>query len=162
MPTAEVERMDFNVVVETIGSLDAARSTVVSSSIGGDRGTIIWLIDEGSRVKVGDPLVRLDSTPFADAVVQAKTTLAEASAVAASFEQSLGWEKIQSQRQVATAEFDLRVAELDLLKFEKGDGPLELSRLESDVHEAQTNKQSVCRVLARSSEIDGRWNHYSK
>lgn len=137
LPTVEVDRMDFDVVVETIGSLDAARSTVVSSSIGGDRGTIIWLIDEGSRVKAGDPLVRLDSTPFSDAVVQAKTTLAEASAVAASFEQSLGWEKIQSQRQVATAEFDLRVAELDLLKFEKGDGPLELSRLESAVQEAQ-------------------------
>lgn len=144
LPTEKVERMDFNVVVETIGSLDAARSTVVSSVIGGDKGTIIWLVDEGKRVEVGDQLVKLDPTPFADAVMQAKTLLAETKAIAASFEQSLGWERIQSQRQIATAEFDLRVSQLDLLKFEKGDGPLEISRLESAAEEAeQSHNQFV-------------------
>ncbi|MDP6693199.1 MAG: HlyD family efflux transporter periplasmic adaptor subunit [Phycisphaerales bacterium] len=139
IPTAKVERMNFDVSVETIGELDAARSTIVSSSIGGDKGIIIWLIDEGTRVVAGDPLVRLDPTPFEKEVARAKATLVEVRAVAASFEQAMGWEKIQAQRQVASAEFDLRVAELDLLKFEKGDGPLELSRLESAVQVAQQN-----------------------
>ena len=139
IPTAKVERMNFGVSVETIGELDAARSTIVSSSIGGDKGIIIWLIDEGTRVVAGDPLVRLDPTPFEKEVARAKATLVEVRAVAASFEQAMGWEKIQAQRQVASAEFDLRVAELDLLKFEKGDGPLELSRLESAVQVAQQN-----------------------
>lgn len=139
IPTAKVERMNFDVSVETIGELDAARSTIVSSSIGGDKGIIIWLIDEGTRVVSGDPLVRLDPTPFEKEVARAKATLVEVRAVAASFEQAMGWEKIQAQRQVASAEFDLRVAELDLLKFEKGDGPLELSRLESAVQVAQQN-----------------------
>ena len=49
IPTALVTERDFDVVVETIGTLDAAQSTIVSSTIGGERGKIIWLIDEGSR-----------------------------------------------------------------------------------------------------------------
>ena len=142
VPTETVERINFNVVVETIGSLDAARSTLVSSSIGGDKGTIIWLIDEGSRVSAGDSLARLDPTPFEEKVMRSTSDLAEAEAVASSFEQALGWENIQTQRQVTSAEFDLRVAELDLMKFEKGEGPLELSRLEAAVQGArQSNSQ---------------------
>jgi HlyD family secretion protein len=134
--------MNFNVMVETIGSLDAERSTVVSSSIGGEKGTIIWLIDEGARVRAGDSLIRLDPTPFEEALTLATTRLAESEAVAESFTQAMGWETIQSERHIASAEFDLRIAELDLLKFEQGDGPLELSRLEAAVLEAdQANKQ---------------------
>jgi HlyD family secretion protein len=142
VPTEMVVRKNFDVVVETIGSLDAARSTIVSSTIGGDKGTIIWMIDEGSRVSAGDSLVLLDPTPFEEKVMRATSDLAEAEAVASTFEQALGWENIQTQRQVTSAEFDLRVAELDLLKFEKGDGPLELSRLEAAVQGArQSNSQ---------------------
>ncbi len=153
VPTDRVERENFNVVVETIGSLDAARATVVSSSIGGDKGTIIWLIDEGSRVNAGDSLVRLDPTPFEEKVTRATSSLAEAEAVASSFEQAFGWEKIQSQRQVASAEFDLRVAELDLLKFEKGDGPLELSRLEAAVQEARQNNSQFAGYVHDLQEL---------
>ena len=114
VPTEMVVRKNFDVVVETIGSLDAARSTIVSSTIGGDKGTIIWMIDEGSRVSAGDSLVLLDPTPFEEKVMRATSDLAEAEAVASTFEQALGWENIQTQRQVTSAEFDLRVAELDL------------------------------------------------
>ena len=147
VPTEIVEKMNFNVVVETIGSLDAARSTIVSSSIGGDESTIIWLIAEGSRVQAGDPLVRLDPTPFEETVTTSTTKLMESEAGASTFKQAMGWEKIQAQRQVASAEFDLRVAELDLLKFENGDGPLERTRLESLVHEATQNNEQFSGYL---------------
>jgi HlyD family secretion protein len=139
--------MEFEIVIETIGALDASRSTIVSSSIGGDKGTIIWLIDEGMRVAAGDPLVRLDPTPFEEALARANASLAEAEAITATYEQAMGWEKIQASRQIASAEFDLRIAELDLLKFEKGDGPLELARLESAVQVAQQNHNQFTSYL---------------
>jgi HlyD family secretion protein len=137
VPTALVVERDFEVVVETIGTLDAAQSTIVSSTIGGERGKIIWLIDEGSRVSVGDALVRLDPTPFQQAIERLTSEVAEQEAIEQAYKQALGWEEIQTQRQQTSAMFDLRVAELDLLKLEKGDGPLELSRLESAVQTAQ-------------------------
>ncbi len=153
VPTESVERQNFHVVVETIGSLDAARSTIVSSSIGGDKGTIIWMIDEGSRVNAGDSLVRLDPSPFEEKVTRATSSLTEAEAVASSFEQAFGWERVQTQRQVTSAEFDLRVAELDLMKFEKGDGPLELSRLEAAVQEARQNDAQFAGYLQDLQEL---------
>jgi HlyD family secretion protein len=137
VPTAIATVRDFEVVVETIGTLDAGRSTIVSSTIGGERGKIIWLIREGSKVDVGDQLIIIDPTPFKKEIDNRKAKCAEAGALVATLEQAMGWERIQTERQVASAKFDLHVSELDLLKLEKGDGPLELARLESAMHEAQ-------------------------
>jgi len=41
----------FDITVDAIGVLDAARSHMVSSTIRGDRGKIIYLIADGIRVK---------------------------------------------------------------------------------------------------------------
>jgi HlyD family secretion protein len=51
--------------------------------------------------------------------------------------QLLEWEKSQLELETGTMAFDLRAAELDLLKLEKGEGPLELSRLEEKATEAE-------------------------
>lgn len=131
VPTAPAIVRDFDVVVETIGTLDAGRSTIVSSMIGGERGKIIWLIQEGTRVQIGNNLILIDPTPFQKEIENRTAKCAEADALVATLEQARGWEQIQTERLVASAKFDLHVSELDLLKLEKGDGPLELARLES-------------------------------
>ena len=153
IPTALVTERDFDIVVETIGTLDAAQSTLVSSTIGGERGKIIWLIDEGSRVSVGDALVRLDPTPFQQAIERLTSEVAEQEAIAQAYKQALGWEEVQTQRQQTSAAFDLRVSELDLLKLEKGDGPLELSRLESAVQVAQRDYEQFTVYLSDLKQL---------
>jgi len=45
------------------------------------------------------------------------------------------WEKNQAYREIRTAEYDLKVTKLELQKLIKGDGPLELSRLEEELTE---------------------------
>ena len=45
--------------------------------------------------------------------------------------------KNQAEREVENAKYNMNVAELDLLKLEKGDGPLEIARLESVVLKAK-------------------------
>ncbi len=49
----------FDITVNTVGVLDAARSHMVSSTIRGDRGKIIYLIGDGTRVNKDDILARL-------------------------------------------------------------------------------------------------------
>ena len=129
--TAEAARRDFSVVVQAVGKLDAANSTTISSEVRGDRGKIIYLIEDGIKVKQGDVLVRLDPTPFEEKVTRLEAKLRENEAFVAAQEQILDWEKNQAVREVSTAEFDLKAAELDLLKLEKGDGPLELAKFEN-------------------------------
>ena len=129
--TARVQRRDFQVVVRTTGELDAARSTVVSSPIRGDQARILWMIEEGSQVKAGDLLIRLDPVPFEEAIKKLETDLRAKDLALAQQEQESEWEQLQASRELKTAEFDLASAKLQYDKYEKGDGPLELARMKS-------------------------------
>lgn len=135
--SAKVVKNSFSVLVEAIGELDAERSTVLFSQIRGDRGTIVYIVSDGTRVKKGDVLVRLDPTFFEEEVARLSAKVHEWEAVVLANEQILEWEKIQSERETKTLEFDLRAARLDLVKLEKGEGPLELYRLEGAAQEAK-------------------------
>ena len=135
--TGPVRRESFTVVVRTVGELDAARSTVVCSEVRGDRGKIIQVIREGARVEQDDILVRLDPTPFEEKVAQLTAKVEEGQAIVDAQEQAFELEKNQAHKEVKIAEFESRSAELDLLKLEKGDGPLEMARLEGSAQEAK-------------------------
>ena len=135
--TVEAVNKSFSVLVESVGELDAARSTVLFSQIRGDRGKIVWITDDGARAKKGDVLVRLDPTFFEEEVTRLTAKVKEWEVVVSAHEQILEWEKVQSEREIKTAEFDLRAARLDLLKLEKGDGPLELNRLQGAAQKAK-------------------------
>jgi len=135
--SVKVAKESFSVLVEAIGELDAARSTVLFSQIRGDRGKIVSIVSDGTRVKEGDVLVRLDPTFFEEEVARLTAEVREWEAVVLANEQILEWEKVQSDRETKTLEFDLRAAQLDLIKLEKGEGPLELHRLEGAAREAK-------------------------
>ena len=62
--TVEVAPMDFSISIDTIGTLDAARSHTISSTIRGDKGKIIYLIPDGSRVEQDEVLIRLIPHPL--------------------------------------------------------------------------------------------------
>lgn len=135
--SAKVAKKSFSVSVETVGELDAARSTVLFSQIRGDRGKIVYIISDGTRVKKNDVLVRLDPTSFEEEVNRLTAKVREWEAVVSANKEMLELEKVQSDQEIKTAEFDLRAAELDLVKLEKGEGPLELYRLEGVAQEAK-------------------------
>lgn len=127
----------FEVIVRASGELDAVRSTTISSELEGDRARIVWLVKDGLRVEEGDPLVRFDPSEFEDDVRLAETQVLELTSKVDANGQILEWEKGQLLREIQTMETDLRAAELDLTKLEKGEGPLELSRMEEKETEAK-------------------------
>ena len=137
--SAKVVKKSFSVLVEAVGELDAQRSTVIFSQIRGDRGTIVFIVSDGTRVKKGDVLVRLDPTFFEEEVARLTAKVNEWKAVVSANEQMLEWEKVQAERETKTLEFDLRAARLELVKLEKGEGPLELYRLEGAAQESKKN-----------------------
>lgn len=128
--TVTVKPGEFGVEVFAVGEIDSEKSITISSGLK-EEGKIVFLIDDGSRVEEGDVLVRLDPTPFEQIVAEFTSKVNEWNALVAAQQQSLEWEKIQADREVLTAAYELEVAELELQKKEKGDGPLELSRLQS-------------------------------
>jgi len=141
--TERVTRTDLEVAVEAVGELDAAESTVISSSVRGNRAKIIFLVEEGTNVKAGEVLVRFDPTAFEEEVERLTEEVCEKEAIIEAREQVLEWEQNQVQRERLAAAFEVKTAELDLTKIEKGDGPLELVRLERAAQEAKESSDMV-------------------
>ncbi len=145
-------RHSFEVRVRSVGELEAAKAVVLGSEVRGDRGKIISIIEDGTKVEQGDVLVRLDPTPFEEKANQLESKLQEAKTKAAALEQVVQWERNQSEREEKSLQFELQAARLDLIKLEKGDGPLELARLEGDAHDALEDWQKKTRYI---EDLDG-------
>jgi len=108
--TAFVKPMSFDITVNTIGALDAERSYVVSSTIKGDKGKIVYIIDEGTFVKKGDALIKFDSAHFEAEMLRLAGELRSREASFEARKQILEWEKSQAEGAINTAEFDVKDA----------------------------------------------------
>lgn len=102
--------VSFDITVNTIGTLDAERSHIVSSTIKGDKGKIVYIIDEGTFVKKGDVLVKFDSAFFESEMQRLTGELHSREAAFEARKQVLEWEKSQAQGAIRTAEFDVNDA----------------------------------------------------
>ncbi len=135
--TAEAIRTEMRIEVRAVGELDAADAVVLSSSVRGDRGKIIALVEDGTHVRAGEVLVRLDPTFFEEEVLKLRSRVMELEALVDAQEQLLAWEKNQVGREIHRAESDLHIARLELRRLEKGEGPRELARLEAEARKAK-------------------------
>lgn len=133
----KTEKRSFDIRVETVGILDAARSHTVSSDIRGDKGKIIYLVEDGKQVIKGEELVRLDPTPFEEEKTRLEEEARNLQAGIEAAGQVLEWEKNQVEREIQSAEYRVTIAELELKKLINGDGPLRLSQLEEDLQKAE-------------------------
>lgn len=154
--TQAVERRSLSVTIRSVGELEAARSTLVTSAVRGEKGKIIHLIEDGARVQEGDLLVRLDPTPFEEELDAQTQRQREAQTALKAAEQALEWEKLQAEREVKMSELDLRGAEIDLEGLLKGEGPLEKSRLDGKMREAEHALQDKERYVAELQRLETR------
>jgi len=137
IPTAEVSLGSFDITVNMIGVLDAARSHILSSAIKGDKGKIIYLIDDGTSVNQGDILVKLDPAPFEEEIQRLKGEVSGLEAAVDAVQQVTEWEKNQAEREIRTAEFNLKIARLELKKLVEGDGPLQSAQFKEESEKAE-------------------------
>ena len=126
---ATVTHRSFAIQVNTVGVLDAANSHVVTSSVPGDKGKLIFLVDDGAKVSQNDVLIKLDPSGFEEKARRLEGEVQGLEAAVEATQQILAWEKNQVEREIRTAEFNQRVAELDYQKLVKGDGPIQLNQL---------------------------------
>lgn len=149
--TVKVSSGDLHIDLTTIGTLDAARTHMVSSAIRGDRGKIIFLAEEGSIVAKDDILVRLDPTPFETEIHRLGGEVRSLEAAVDSSRQLLEWEKNQTERQIQTAEFELKVARLELRRLVEGDGPLQTAQYQN---EFEAVKEEFDRYQAYGADLE--------
>lgn len=151
--TISVAETDMTVEVRAVGELDAAESVVLSSSVSGDRGKIIELVEDGKHVETGEVLVRLDPTGFQEEVLRLRSRVIELDTVVDAQKQLLEWEKNQVEREINRAESDLHIARLELRRLEKGEGPRELARLEAEADKAKEDYKQKKSYLDALEEL---------
>jgi HlyD family secretion protein len=115
--TVPVERASFEVRVETLGVLDAARSAQISSTVRGDRGKLVYVIDDGASVQAGDVLARFDATPFEADVLRLTGEVRAKEAMVEFARQNLEVEKSQVKKTLDNGEYDLIAARQEHARF---------------------------------------------
>lgn len=114
---ATVSEGSFEIRVNTIGVLDAERSYIVSSEVKGDKGKIIYIIEDGTMVKKGDVLIKLDPSPFEAETIRLSGEMKSREAVVESAVQLLEWEKSQAEGTIHNTEFNFKDADQEYSRY---------------------------------------------
>ena len=117
-PLVGVKRAAFDVQVDTVGVLDAARAFQVTSKVRGGQGKIIQIVDDGSAVNAGDVLVRFDTTAFEADVRKLTGEVRAREALLDVAKQGLEMEKSQVHKTLDNGEYDLRAAKQELSRYQ--------------------------------------------
>lgn len=126
----------YPIEIHTVGELEAAQSTSVASLIRSDLGKIIYLIADGTSVKINDKLVAMDSTPFEECIEEIKGKINEQKMKIKMFKQAVEWETNQVDHEENAAKIEITAAELELNKIIDADGPVEQAKLKNNMEKA--------------------------
>jgi HlyD family secretion protein len=117
---AKVERGPLRISVLQRGELAAKNSVSLKSEIEGQT-TILWLVPEGTLVKPGDLLVKLDASDLVEKELQQRIAADNADASQKKAKAQHDIQESQNLSDIEAAERKLSFAEMDLEKYLKGD-----------------------------------------
>lgn len=149
---ARIERTRLDVNVVQRGNLSARNAVKIYSELEG-RNAILELADEGTLVKPGDLLVKLDSSALQDRKVAQDIAVQNARAALTKSEQNLQIQQSQNASDVALAEQKLDFARTDLRKYLEGDWPKKLREAEEAIVLANTELSQAADRLTWSKRL---------
>jgi multidrug efflux pump subunit AcrA (membrane-fusion protein) len=123
--TAHKERLKIAIVAR--GSLESAKNgdvicTVRAGQKGSTNSTVIkWLVDAGSEVQKGDKIMELDSSGFIENLKDQNIKVDGAKAEMIKSEEDYRIQEIENENDILKNENILKLAEIDLEKYIKGD-----------------------------------------
>ena len=127
-----VGRAPFLVTRTVQGHLDSQSNVTLSSEVEGET-TIITIVPEGRRVKEGDLVVELDSSALREKYKQQQIDVTQAEAKLAQAQENLEIQQTQNLSDIAAAELNWKLAQLDLEKYREGEYPQEEKALSGEV-----------------------------
>ena len=127
--THTITRGDLLVTVTEQGTLDSSNNTEIKCKVRGENNTIIWVIESGTEVKLGDELVRLE-TLLIDEEISERTKFAHLS------------------RSVAErSKADVARAEIAISEYLEGRFVTQLATLEKELAVAESRLRTAKNML---------------
>ncbi len=152
MPIFEVERGPLRISVIESGTIQAREQIILKCEVEG-RTTILWLVEEGTRVKKGDLLVELDSSDLLDAKIDQEIRVQNAEASFISARENLAVVENQAQSDIDKAELAFDFAKQDLKKYVEGEYLNERKEVESKITLAREELQTAEETLQWSRKL---------
>ncbi len=118
--TETVKRGPFRIVVSERGQLDSLKSATITSEVEGTT-TIISIVPEGTQVKAGDLVCKLDSSTLVDKQKEQQIKLTQSVADLEKARENVQIQLTQNESDAAAADLLHELAVLDLNKFKNGD-----------------------------------------
>jgi HlyD family secretion protein len=152
MPTFRVKRGPLTIGVSESGTIKAREQLIIKSLVEGST-TILSLVSEGTRVKMGDLLIELDASRLQDERVNEQILVMNAEAAFIRARENLAVTKNQAQSDIDKAELTLQFARVDLDKYVNGEYPKELKEAESRIIIAEEEVQRTSEKLKWSEVL---------
>jgi RND family efflux transporter MFP subunit len=124
----KVARGDLRIVVDENGYLAAKDNVKISPKFKG-QGTITVLVDEGKSVVPGDVLIEFDKTQLDTQISELENQLTQYQIEHEAAKANLEIQERDNQAAIEKAELALQMARLTLERYEQGDAPNELRKL---------------------------------
>ncbi len=122
VPVAIAKEGPLTISVTEAGTIQAREQLILKNEVEGQT-TILFLIDEGTRVTKGDLLVELDASGLQDQLVEQQIRVKNAEAAFIGARENLAVVENQAKADIDKATLDFDFAKQDLRKYVEGEFP---------------------------------------
>lgn len=136
IPTYVVKKGPLKISITETGTIQPKEKIIVKNQVEGST-SIVYLLDEGTKVKQGDLMMELDSSSLSDKKVDQEIAVQNAEASNIDASENFEVAKNQAQSDVESAQLAYDFAKQDLKKYIDGEYPNSLAQSNSDITVAE-------------------------
>jgi RND family efflux transporter MFP subunit len=139
--TATVTRGELPIVVTERGELESSKTVTAKCEVEVEQIKIVDILPEGTRVKKGDVVVRLDTDKLKRTLAEQEVKFNTADGKYQAAKQELEVQKNKAETDTAKAQLALTLADLDLEKYVKGEYKADFDEKMGNIKLAQKELQ---------------------
>lgn len=151
--TWKAETTDLRITVTERGTLESQKTVNGVCEVEGYDNKIIFIVEEGSTVKEGQVVVRIDSSAIDKEIAEKKLEVQQAKGVVETKLQEIEVTTNTGESEIAAADLELTLAELDLAKYRDGDYLVELNDLQGKIALAEVELEKAVEALLNTKEL---------
>ncbi|MCM8529393.1 MAG: efflux RND transporter periplasmic adaptor subunit [Lentisphaeraceae bacterium] len=152
-PLYTVTRGDLSIKVTENGSIASSQSVLIESKVRGTK-NVIWVVEEGKKVKKGDLLVELDSQSLVDYKEEYEDYVSNAELAEIQAKQDLEINKKQGEADLKDAQMNLDFAKQDYQKYMEGQYIQDLRTYNANITLAKAQLETATNRLGWSKKLN--------
>lgn len=145
--TAIVKRASLPIMITAGGELESSNADYVVCELEGKQINIVEMVPEGTFVKAGDVVMKLDPSEINDRLAAQQLRVTQADAVAKAAAEELKIQQNLAASKIAQAQLALTLADLDQDKYLQGDYEVEFNDLQGLLALAKTRLEEANTTL---------------